>query len=304
MSLYSVSRKARIIQTITLERKSAPLLLMLPLIITLLAITVFPIIYAVRTSLMHYELDSAVRGFNGFKNYIKIFFDLRFWNGFKNTMVFTFGAISCEIVIGMGISLLLNKNPSGSSALKTLFLIPMISTPVVISLMWVLILNPQFGLINFFLKGLGLPPQAWLANTGQAMMALIMIDVWEWTPFAILVFIAGLQSISQEIYEASAIDGANPWQNFRYITLPSLRPFILIVTVFRFMDAFRWFDTIAVVTKGGPGISTENWSFYGYISAFQRLDMGYSAALGVIMLIIVISVSQFFIKRVFAVQKQ
>ncbi len=284
---------------LVLESKYAPLVLLLPLIAALLFTTLFPTIYALGTSMTDFKLDSSVRNFAGLDNYVRIFSDLRFWNGLKNTLIFTIGAISLEIVLGMAISILLVRISFGSNLLKSVILIPMISTPVVISLMWSLLLNPQFGLLNYLLDIIGLPPQNWLALKGQALWALILIDVWEWTPFAVLVLMAGLQSIPEEMYEAGAIDGAKPWQAFRYITIPFLQPFILVVTVFRFMDAFRWFDTIAVVTKGGPGVSTENWSYYGYITAFKHLDMGYSAALGIIMLIVVISVSQMLIKRIF-----
>lgn len=282
-----------------LETKYAPFILLIPLLVTLLVITVFPIIYALITSFQDFRLDASTKSFIGFRNYLTIITDLRFWNGLKNTLTFSFGAIIFELFIGLIISLLLVRSCFGSSVLKSLILIPMVSTPVVISLIWILLLNPQFGLLNYFFSLLHIPPQSWLASPKQAMWALILVDVWEWTPFAVLVLIAGLQSIPEELYEAAAIDGAKSFQAFRFITLPYLEPFILIVMVFRFMDAFRWFDTIAVITKGGPGISTETWSYYGYITAFKHLDMGYSAALGVIMLFTVVFISQLFIKRIF-----
>jgi len=287
-------------EILTLETKHAPFILLTPLVLTLLLVTIFPTFYALSVSFMDFKLDSAIRTFSGFNNYLRIFVDRRFWNGFQNTLTFTLGAIFFQILIGMIIALFLNRQIFAVGVLKTIILIPMISTPVVISLLWVLLLNPQYGLLNYFFDVLNLQPQNWLGNKGQALGALILIDVWEWTPFAVLVFLAGLQSIPDEVFEAAEIDGARSHQKFLFITLPSIKPFILIVAVFRFMDAFKWFDTFAVVTKGGPGISTENWSLYGYINAFEFFDMGYSAGIGVIMLIVATIFTQTALKRIFA----
>ena len=294
-----VQRRDSFRKILTLETKAAPFILLLPLLITLLTVTVFPTVFAFSVSLMNYKLDSPVHVFQGFANYVRILSDLRFWNGMKNTLVFSASAIVLEISLGMVLASLLNQKIHGRSFLRTAMLIPMISTPVVISLLWILFLNPQYGLVNYLFSLVRLPLQVWLATPSQALWALVLIDVWEWTPFAILVLMSGMQSISEELYEAAQIDSANQFQTFMHITLPSLRPFILVVAVFRFMDSFKWFDTFAVVTKGGPGISTENWSFYAYSVAFEFFDMGYSAALGVIMLIVVTAISQMLLKRVF-----
>ena len=285
-------------ETLCLENRYARVVLLTPAVVILAAITIVPIIYALSVSLTEYQLDSSIREFAGLRHYARALGDARFWNGLGNTIEFSIGALLFEIVLGMAIALGMNRIRWASGLMRSLIIIPMLSTPVVVALLWILMLSPQYGLINYLFSVIGLPPQTWLSEPRYALWALIFVDVWEWTPFAVLILYAGLQSIPPEIYEAAEIDGAGPFQTFSKVTFPSLEPFILVVAVFRFMDAFRWFDTIAVITKGGPGNSTETWSLYGYFTAFEFLDMGYSAALGVLMLLVVIVTCQFIIKRV------
>lgn len=141
-------------------------------------------------------------------------------------------------------------------------------------------------------------PQSWLAHESTAIWALVVVDVWEWSPFVALVLLAGLQSLPNEPYEAAEVDGASKWQAFVHLTLPLMKPYIIIAIIFRFMDLFRWFDTIYVMTKGGPGTATETLNMFGYLTGFEFLNMGYAAVIGIIMLIIIIVVSQTIIKRV------
>ncbi|KLU59075.1 trehalose transport system permease protein SugA [Peptococcaceae bacterium CEB3] len=290
---------ATIRRVLTLETRLAPFQLLGPLIIVLFAITIFPTVYAIWASTLYWHLDVSAKHFVGIANFQHMFYDLRFWNAFKNTAIFTVGSLICELVLGMAIALLMVNSHFGSRLSKSLILIPMLSTPVVVGLMWVLLYDPQFGLLNYLFNLVGLPRQSWLASEHYALVALIVIDIWEWTPFVVLILMAGLQSLPSDIYEAARCDGAGAWQAFRNVTLPLMKPFISIALVFRFMDAFRWFDTIYVVTKGGPGIATENWSMYGYLTGFSYLNMGYSAAMGVVMLIVIIAISQLIIKRLF-----
>ena len=285
-------------ETLCLENRYAQVVLLAPAAAILAGITVVPIIYALGVSFTEYQLDSTIREFAGLRHYARALGDSRFWNGLGSTVKFAIGALLFEIVLGMVIALGMNRIRWGSGLMRSLIIIPMLSTPVVVALLWILMLNPQYGLINYLFGVIGLPPQTWLSEPKYALWALVLVDIWEWTPFAVLILFAGLQSIPPEIYEAAEIDGAGAFQIFLRVTFPSLQSFILVVTVFRFMDAFRWFDTIAVITKGGPGSSTETWSLYGYFTAFEFLDMGYSAALGVLMLLVVIFTCQFIIKRV------
>jgi multiple sugar transport system permease protein len=288
-----------LMKLLTLETSKAPLVMLAPLVIVLFAITIFPTLYALYASMMDWHLDVATKHFIGLTNYISMIKDVRFWNAFYTTAKFTIGAVSIELIIGMIVALLMVKKHFGSGITKSLILVPMVSTPVVVALMWVLIYDPQFGILNYFLRLVGLHGQTWLASESYALWALILIDIWEWTPFVILVLMAGLQSLPGEVYEAATIDGSSARQTFFNITLPLMKPFILVAVVFRFMDAFRWFDTIYVATKGGPGIATETWSMYGYLTGFSYLNMGYSAAMGVVMLIIIVLISQLVGRKIF-----
>lgn len=284
----------------TLETRWTPLLLMGPITIFLLSITVFPTIYALVISLQDYELTNPLgRVFIGFENYMSLFSDSRFWNAVKVTLIFLVGSLFFEMILGFLLALLISRNFRGNRLVKSVFLLPTITTPVVVGLIWIMMYDPQFGVINYFLTSIGLDPQNWLANSDTAIWALIAVDVWEWTPFVALVLLAGLQSLPLEPYEAAKVDGANALQSFYHITLPQMKHYIIIAFIFRFMDAFRWFDTIYVMTKGGPGTATETLNMFGYLTGFEFLNMGYAAAIGIVMLIMMIVISQGFIKKFF-----
>lgn len=284
----------------TLETKWTPILLMSPITIFLLCITVFPTIYALIISLQNYELTNPLgRAFIGFENYVSLFSDSRFWNAVKVTLTFLAGSLFFEMVLGFLLALLISRNFRGSRFVKSVFLLPTITTPVVVGLIWIMMYDPQFGVINYFLTSVGMNPQNWLANTDTAIWALIAVDIWEWTPFVTLVLLAGLQSLPLEPYEAAKVDGANYLQSFYHITLPQMKHYIIIAFIFRFMDAFRWFDTIYVMTKGGPGTATETLNMFGYLTGFEFLNMGYAAAIGIFMLIMMIVISQGFVKKFF-----
>lgn len=281
-----------------LETKWAPTLLMLPIVIFLISITVFPTIYALVLSLQNYELTNPLgREFIWFENYATLFSDSRFWNATKVTFTFLAGSLFFEMVFGFLLALLISRNFRGNGLVKSIFLLPTVTTPVVVGLIWIMMYDPQFGVINYFLTSIGLNPQNWLANSDTAIWALIAVDVWEWTPFVALVLLAGLQSIPKEPYEAAEVDGANFLQIFFHITLPLMKHYIMIAFIFRFMDAFRWFDTIYVMTKGGPGTATETLNMFAYLNGFEFLDMGFTASIGIVMLIFMIVISQWLVKK-------
>lgn len=291
-------RKRRMMSLLTLESRSASKILMGPIVVFLLAITVFPTLYALYISLHNYQLtDPLGMKFIGLDNYATLLTDPRFWNALKTTGIFMGGSLVLEIVIGFVLALLIAKNFKGSSFVKSVFLLPTITTPVVVGLIWMMLYDPQFGIINYFLS-MFMEPQSWLANESTAIWALVAVDVWEWSPFVALVLLAGLQSLPNEPYEAAEVDGASKWEAFLHLTLPLMKPYIIIAVIFRFMDLFRWFDTIYVMTKGGPGTATETLNMFGYLTGFEFLNMGYAAVIGIVMLITIIVVSQTIIKRV------
>jgi multiple sugar transport system permease protein len=207
-----------------------------------------------------------------------------------------------ELIFGLGIALVLNQSFPGRGAVRTIAIIPWALPTAIMALAWAWIFNDQFGVVNDILMRLGLIQQGinWLGNPALAMVAVVVADVWKTTPFISILLLAGLQSISEDLYEAHAIDGATPWQSFRQITLPLLMPQITIALLFRFAQAFGIFDLIQVMTGGGPGGATEMVSVYIYANVMRYLDFGYGAALVVVtflLLITVVAIAAYFLSK-------
>lgn len=289
--------KHRIYLFFSLESPSAHRLLMAPLVLLLLTITIVPTIFAVNTSLHDYRLTEIDKDFIWFQNFIDVFKDHRFWDSFRTTSIFILGSLIPELVIGLLLAMLLQRNFRFNKIAKSLFLLPTITTPVVIGLIWIMLYDPQFGMINYVFSVIGIAPQSWLSNPNTAIWVLVGIDVWEWSPFVALILYAGLQSLPTEPYESASVDGANRLQTFVHLTLPFLVPYIVIACLFRFIDVFKWFDTIYVMTKGGPGTSTETLNMYAYLNGFKFLDMGHAAAISIIMVVLITVISQFVAKK-------
>lgn len=299
-----ISRKnnltmARFKRFITLESDSSWKLLYYPGQIILLIITMVPTIYALILSFQKYNLAKPQeRHFSLFGNYIDVLTNYRFWNSFKVTGIFTVTSLVIEILVGMLLAVCLSKKILGKGIAQILILIPMITTPVVVGLVWKMFYDPQFGTLNYFLSFLGVGTIDLLSGKGTALLALIIVDIWEWTPYVTLILLSGIQSLPSEPYEAIRVDGASGWQTFRFLTLPLLKPVISIAIVFRFMDLFKWMDTVYVISNGGPGISTETMSYYAYTNNFKFLEVGFSAAMCIIMLVVILVICNTVGKRV------
>jgi len=187
-----------------------------------------------------------------------------------------------ETVLGVAIALILNRDMRGKNVIKTLFLLPMVATPVAVGMVWLLMYEPSIGVINYFLKLLGLPQGLWLASPAQALGSLILVDVWQWTPMITLIVLAGLAALPSEPYEAALVDGASTLQSIRLITLPLLQPTILAAMTLRAIDAFKTYDIIYTMTQGGPGYATETLNIYSFVLGFQYFQMGKASALLII----------------------
>ncbi|MEH7274781.1 carbohydrate ABC transporter permease [Neobacillus vireti] len=228
-----------------------------------------------------------------FQNYLELFQDELFIKSLKLMFYFTFFAVTIETVLGVGLAILMNQNIVGKGLVKTLFLLPMVATPVAVGLIWVLIYEPNIGIANIFLEKLGLPGQEWLTSQSLVMPSLIFIDVWEWTPMIALIVLAGLVSLPKDPYEAAMIDGASTWQSFSKITLPLLKPTLYSAVLLRMIDALKTFDIIYATTQGGPGTSSQTINIYGYVLGFQYFKIGQASALLMVFFIIVLSISIF-----------
>ena len=272
-----------------------PLLLLTPALAVLLSLSIYPLIYSITIS---HQRETA----DGIKwtlaNFARLGSDSFFLTAMSHTFVYAAAALVLEFSIGLGLALLLNTQMRGRGFFRAMLLVPMMLPTVVVGVVWRLMLNANFGAINGTLKEFGLNTESltWTASPRLAFLSVIVVDVWQWTPFVFLVLLAGLQAIPQEPYEAALIDGSSRWQTFRYVTLPLLKPAILIALLLRTMDLLRVFDQIFILTEGGPGFATETISLYIYRTAFRFFDFGYAAAMSFVLLALTNVISTIYIR--------
>lgn len=264
----------------------------LPALSVITLVAVFPVFYVFYLSLHKRVLTFNISNFIGFDNYIALFADSRFWNALKNTIYFTGVSVAFELLLGLSIAVLLNRAFKGKGFMRAVVLIPWAIPTVVSAKMWEWIYNTDFGILNYIIG----TKVNWLGSPFWAINAAIFMDVWKTTPFVALLLIAGLQVIPKDLYHAAKVDGAGNWYIFRKITLPLLMPVILVVLIFRTLDAFRVFDAIYVLTGGGPANTTETLSIYAYKVLFQLLQFGYGSTLSVIVFVCVGLISIFYVR--------
>jgi multiple sugar transport system permease protein len=256
-------------------QKSLPYLLTFPALIALIGI-LYPFVLGVYYTFTNYTLTEPdnIR-LVGLANYIEIFKNIDFWKAFSLTFVFAGSVVVIELVVGLGVAMLLKDAFPGVRILRSFLIIPMMIPPIVSALMWKVILLPtDQGVLNHILGFAGIRPIAWLGDSATALLSLILIDVWIYSPFAVLIFLAGLQSMPKEPYEAAQVDGASGWFMFRKLTLPLLTPSIVLVTLFRLIDSLKVFDIIYATTKGGPAGSTMTLHIQSYFEAIRWFRMG------------------------------
>lgn len=278
-------------------------ILVLPALIMLFLVFAYPILRAFWLSFYTQNLGTQLqRIFSGFSNYQRMIGDGRFWQSMWNTTIFTVSSVSLELILGIVVALVLNQAFRGRGIVRTITLMPWALPTALMGIAWAWIFNDRYGVINDILRRLGVIETgiSWLGNPVLAMVAVVSADVWKTTPFVALLLLAGLQSISNDLYEAHAIDGASHWQSFRKITLPLLMPQITIAVLFRFAQAFAIFDLIQVMTGGGPAGATETVSIYIYSTVMRYLDFGYGAALVVVtflLLVIAVAIASYFLSK-------
>ncbi|HKY30359.1 MAG TPA: sugar ABC transporter permease [Pyrinomonadaceae bacterium] len=275
--------------------RSFAYVLLAPAVFVLLALSIYPLINIVKLSL---QVTSGAASRWSVNNFARLFSDQFFIDALLHTVIFAVAALTLEFLLGLGLAVLLNRQIRGRSFFRTALLVPMMLPTVVAGVVWRLMLNPNFGAVNGSLKGLGVQTVAltWTSSPRLAMLSIILVDVWQWTPFMFLILLAGLQAIPQEPYEAALIDGSSPWQTFRHVTLPLLKPAILVALLLRTMDLLRVFDQVFILTEGGPGFATETISLYIYRTAFRFSDFGYAAAMSFVLLLVTNIISALYIR--------
>jgi multiple sugar transport system permease protein len=284
------------------NRAVFPWVLMAPTLIILFAIGIYPFLYSLHIAGQNVILSKPYipRFFVGLYQYQALMQDPEFWHALRTTLVFTLEAVFIEFWLGLGLALLFQRSLRGANVMRLFILIPMILPPLVAALIWRYMFYPGAGLVTYYIGGitraLGMGEIPFLSDPSIAFQTLVFVDIWEWTPFMFLMLSAGLASIPRQPYEAAEIDGASSWRVFWTITMPLLRPAILIAVVIRTMDAFRTYELIVIMTRGGPGNATSTMNIYLTKTGLEFFDASKAAALSLIMMMIIIVMSFVFIR--------
>ena len=242
------------------------------------AMIVFPFGYAVWMSLSAFSLGEAPR-FSGLASYRRMLQDDDFWNGLRLTLTLYVVSLTAQLVIGTWLGLLLARSNRARGLVRTILVSPFMLPPVVVGMMAIVILDPSFGVANWLLAQVGLPPRLWLADPDTVILTVAAIDTWQWTPFVALIVMGGYLSLPGEVFEAAEVDGARGWQRFRHITLPLLAPTLVTAAVLRSVDLLRFFDIIYLTTQGGPGTASTTLNILAYRRGFEFFDLGYASAM-------------------------
>ena len=266
------------------------LIMLTPLLVFVALIAIYPLGFSMIISFFEYRLTdpNQTKTFVGLANYARAFSDPVILKSIQTTLVFVVGTVSVELILGLGLALLLSAETSLMQIIRSFLLIPMALPSLVVGLIWKSLYNADFGVISFYLKAMGIDIGSGpLGELSTAMPAVILVDVWQWTPLVMVLFLAGLKSMPTEPFEAALVDGANRFQRFLYLTLPLLKPTFLIALLMRTMQSFKVFDIIYTTTAGGPGLATTVLNYQIYTVGLTFFDMGYAAALANILLIVV-----------------
>ena len=274
------------------ETRSA-IVFLVPALTVLALVSLYPILALLWLSMRHRVLPFQIDQFIGFENYALLLATPRFWNSLTVTGYFASLSVAIEVILGLAIALLLSHSFKGVGWVRAAVLLPWAIPTVVTAKIWDWMYQPQIGVLNYVLQAMHLTtaPINWLGSPSLAIHAAIVADVWKTTPFVVILLLAALAVIPRDLYRAAAIDGASSWHTFWHITLPHLRTILIVVILFRMIDAMRVFDLLFVMTGGGPADMTETLSIYTYKILFQTLQFGYGSAIGVVMFLLVASVS-------------
>jgi multiple sugar transport system permease protein len=274
--------------------------LLAPAVLAMCAILVYPLLFSLWVSLFDWRMAATTHAFIGLQNYVEALTSSFFEFVFLQSIAFTLACLALNLVIGMALAQLLNIHFKGRGMIRTLFLLPMVTAPVLAGFNFRWIFNDRFGLANQLMIQFGLGmPLAWLADANLSRLTIVIATVWQGMPFMLLLLLAGLQSLPTSPFEAATVDGASAWQRFWYITLPLLRPVVVVAVALQTIDLFRVFDTIYIITRGGPGHATELFPFYVYRSAFSDDRLGFAAALSYITIAITVAflIPLFYVER-------
>lgn len=268
-----------------------------PAAIWVLAFTIFPLLYAIYTSLYSFRFGQ-INQFVGLDNFARLFRDSNLHTSLRVTLVFVASTVTVEMILGFGLALLLNREIRGKNVLRAIMTLPLFATPVAVGYLGITMYYEQNGPINSLIRALGGDIIPWLSDPFWALVAVIIVDVWQWAPFVFLVSLAALQGLPRDLYEAAEVDGASGFQLFRHITLPLMTPILWLILLLRLVEAFKIFDIPISLTLGGPGRATEVYSLFTYRTALRFFNHGYAAAQGFLLLFIVMLIVSLLFGRI------
>lgn len=273
-------------------------LLLAPTLIVLTLVGFWPLLYSLWISLTGYRPTNPTvhQGWVGLDNYLRVLTEGQFWNAIWTTVIFTTCSVVLSLLLGLALALLFSRPLPGFALIRMIVLVPMLITPIAVGITWRIMFIPDSGVLNFLLRSVGLPDQSWTGSQGQALPSLILMDVWQWTPFMFLILYAGVKSLPASSFEAARMDGATRLQIFWNVTVPLLRPVILLAVLLRGIDAVRTYDQIYMTTRGGPNFSTETVSIYIQRINFRFFEVGYGSAVSWTFLILLMIAVVVFIR--------
>jgi multiple sugar transport system permease protein len=278
-------------------RKALPYFLSMPALLMCIGILI-PFLTAVYYSMLRYRLNlPQMKGFVWFQNYLNFFYDPKFWNTLKISLVYAGVTVVVELLLGLAIAMLLQKRSRLNNFISILLLLPLMTAPALAALMWKLMTNPNFGILSYLVSLMGVTNMKWGSDPSTALFTVVLVDVWVYTPFIMILLLAGLRSLPPAPFEAAALDGVPRSFVFFRITLPMLMPYILTATLFRLLDSIQQFDIIYAMTQGGPGDKLLVFQVQAYLDFFQATNVGRSAALMIILWAITYFLSNIFIKQ-------
>jgi multiple sugar transport system permease protein len=266
-----------------------------PALIILALTSLYPVFYSMVMSLFDWDWGVSL-DFVWFENYVRYLSDPKFWKVLGQTFYFTVGAVTVELILGMALAVIVNRLTTGMGIIRTLLMLPLMVSGIIVALMWKILLDPTLGIVNYFLRLLNLPNSAWFGASSSAMPSIIMVDTWWQTAFVFIVISAGLRSLPTEPFEAAQVDGASSLQSFRFLTLPMLQPVLLTVLIFRTIDCLKVFAIIFGTTGGGPAQATESVQTLAYRTAFKFLFLSRAMTLMVIFSFIILALVMIYLR--------
>jgi len=272
------------------RRQRSYVLFIVPALMVVGAVIIFPWLFTLWMSAFDWKIGSTPH-FVGADNYVKLATNTRFHEAVAHTLYFTVLAVIFPLIFGIVAALIFHREFPFRGVLRSIFTMPMMATPVAVALVWTMMFHPQQGVLNYLLSLIGLPPSLWVYSPTLVIPSLVLVEIWHWTPLVMLIVLGGLAALPIEPYESARLDGASEWQLFRYITFPLVAPFIVVAAVIRTIDAIKAFDTIYVISQGGPGTASETINLYLYLQAFAFYNVGNASAVVVVFFALILALA-------------